>query len=205
MNKQLLNIFQGFQSLLIMSRPLDDTGFIAFGKLGKGSEAALNDIARLYKKEILFAIKRIVQHDELAKEIFMDTLQTLWEQKKAVAKMEKPVGWLLTIARKKAINKIRDEKVRSTVNPGELPLLKSTDNIEAAMEERELQKYIAMAEEKLPPRQRKVYRLRIRNGLSYKEIAKECGVSEHTIRNQLSKAMKILRQEVSRLMHLILI
>lgn len=188
-----------------MSRPLDDTGFIAFGKLGKGSEAALSDIARLYKKEILFAIKRIVQHDELAKEIFMDTLQTLWEQKKAVAKMEKPVGWLLTIARNKAINKIRDEKVRSTVNPDELPLLKSTDNIEAAMEERELQKYIAMAEEKLPARQRKVYRLRIRNGLSYKAIAKECGVSEHTIRNQLSNAMKILRQEVSRLMHLILI
>ncbi len=188
-----------------MPRTSDDNGYVYFNQLAEGSEVALENIARHYKRELLYMINRIVQHDELSKEVFMDTLQALWEQRKAVAKMEKPVGWLLTIARYKAINKLRDEKVKTTVNVDELPLLKSSDDVAARLEEKELQKYTAMAEEKLSPRERKVYRLRIKQGLSYKAIASELSVSEHTIRNQLSHAMKNLRNELRKLMQSVFI
>ena len=50
------------------------------------------------------------------------------------------------------------------------------------------------AVEDLPVRCRKVFLLCKRDGLSYREVAQTLGISEKTVENHVSKAMKALRK-----------
>jgi len=45
----------------------------------------------------------------------------------------------------------------------------------------------------LPEKCREVFLMSKRDGLKYEEIATELGISENTVRNQISKALKVLK------------
>ena len=46
----------------------------------------------------------------------------------------------------------------------------------------------------LPERCREIFLMSKRDGLKYEDIADELGISENTVRNQISKALKILKE-----------
>lgn len=46
----------------------------------------------------------------------------------------------------------------------------------------------------LPEKCREIFLMSKRDGLKYEEIADELGISENTVRNQISKALKILKE-----------
>lgn len=48
----------------------------------------------------------------------------------------------------------------------------------------------------LPPRMREVFELRRVENLSNKEIAEKLNLSEHTVKDQMKKALKILRPKI---------
>ena len=48
----------------------------------------------------------------------------------------------------------------------------------------------------LPEKCRQIFLMSKRDGLKYMEIADELGISENTVRNQISKALKILKDGV---------
>ena len=51
----------------------------------------------------------------------------------------------------------------------------------------------------LPEKCREVFILSKRDGLKYEEIAEELGLSVNTVRNQISKALKVLKEGVHKL------
>ena len=46
----------------------------------------------------------------------------------------------------------------------------------------------------LPEKCREIFLMSKRDGLKYEEIAQELGISENTVRNQISKALKTLKE-----------
>ena len=50
----------------------------------------------------------------------------------------------------------------------------------------------------LPEKCREVFILSKRDGLKYEEIAEELGLSVNTVRNQISKALKVLKEGVQK-------
>lgn len=56
-------------------------------------------------------------------------------------------------------------------------------------------RHLEKAKNKLTPRQREIFELNKEQGISASEIARHLGISEQTIYNQLSVALKILKQE----------
>jgi len=53
------------------------------------------------------------------------------------------------------------------------------------------------AVEELPPQQRQCVQLRVRDEMSYDQIARTLRISVHTVRNHLSQALKTLRRSLS--------
>ena len=51
----------------------------------------------------------------------------------------------------------------------------------------------------LPEKCREVFILSKRDGLKYEEIAEELGLSVNTVRNQISKALKVLKEGVHKI------
>ena len=56
----------------------------------------------------------------------------------------------------------------------------------------------------LPEKCRKVFLMAKRDGLRYEEIASELGISENTVRNQVSKALRILKEGVRKAVYFLL-
>lgn len=176
-----------------------------FAQLAADSQPALHAIAMRYEKMLMLRIEQIVHNPEWAREVLSDTIHTLWINRKEVAEKINPVAWLVVTARHKAINMIRNEKRKRTSSIEQFPLIESTYRIEIEIEEKELKKLIDLAAEKLAPREKLVYTLSIKNGLSRKEIAMQLNVSENTVKNQLRNAMIHLRKQLSKLINSILV
>jgi RNA polymerase sigma-70 factor (ECF subfamily) len=51
----------------------------------------------------------------------------------------------------------------------------------------------------LPEKCREIFILSKRDGLKYEEIAEELGLSVNTVRNQISKALKVLKEGIHKL------
>ena len=65
---------------------------------------------------------------------------------------------------------------------------------EEAMERSAVEARLWEAVEALPEMRRKCLLMAKRDGLSYKEIAQELGIAEHTVRNHISRALETLRE-----------
>ena len=170
-----------------------------FVQLATGSQAALYRIMLIYEKMLLRRIEQILHNEELTKEVFADTIHALWVNKEEVAERNNPIAWMVVTARHKAINKIRDEKRKNTFPLELFSNIESSVRIEIELEKKELRKLIEIAEEKLSQQEKLVYTLRIKDGLSRKEIAQKLNVSENTVRNQVRSALINLRKNLSKM------
>jgi RNA polymerase sigma-70 factor (ECF subfamily) len=70
------------------------------------------------------------------------------------------------------------------------------DNLQ---ERSEIEARLWTAIDSLPEKCREVFLLSKRDGLKYEEIAAELGISENTVRNQISKALKMLKEGVRKI------
>lgn len=172
-----------------------------FEQLAAGSEPALQQIGLLYEQILLQQVKQFVKNEEVSKEIVADTMHALWINRTELAAHPNPVGWMVVTARNKAINTMRDKKIKTTISLDLFPALETADRIEAEMEAKELQRFIALAVEKLAPREKLVFILSRKHGLNKKEIAERLAVSENTVKNQLYNALVNIRKHLSKLMH----
>ena len=66
-------------------------------------------------------------------------------------------------------------------------------------ERSEIEARLWTAIDSLPEKCREIFLLSKRDGLKYEEIAIELGISENTVRNQISKALKILKEGVRKI------
>lgn len=102
-------------------------------------------------------------------------------------------AYLFTIARNTASKLFRKEKIYSSVPVNELPAWRILDGGQDVVEfanTRLQDELIAEAIAELPGRCRKILLLRVADGFSPIEIADKLGVSESTVRTQLTRGLK---------------
>ena len=79
------------------------------------------------------------------------------------------------------------------------------DSVSEHIATTELQEAIKKALDNLPPQCRKVFELSRNEQMSYAEIAQELGITNNTIENHISKALKLMRIELSEFLTLLII
>ncbi len=129
--------------------------------------------------------------DDLVQESFARILQARNAGRVGHAK-----SYLFTTARNAAFDQARRNKIvsiESVADFAELSVLEERpDAAETLTNEQELE-MLAAAIEALPQRCRLVVKLRKLHGLSYQEIARQLGISVHTVNAQLAKGMTLCR------------
>ncbi len=174
-------------------------GNALFQELGKNSEEALMRIHEQFFSQLMEYSFEIVIDKELAKEIAMDTLQILWQNRKTVASMVNPVGWLFKCAHHKSLNELKAKRRKNIVSMSGDYDPEGPGNIENELEAKELSSFINLAMEKLPAQQKKIIQLSKDYGMNRKEIARHCNISESTVKNQITEARRHLRNTLEQL------
>jgi len=136
----------------------------------------------------------LVKDQGEAKDVVQTSFIKLWEQRSHYREEEAAKAFLYKVVYRLGLNEIRNHKVRSRHHdqlkiPGEEP-------VRFPAEDKELREKIRAAVDILPERCREVF-VKVRlEGMKYREVATEMGISEKTVETQLLRAMKSLRQRL---------
>ena len=159
------------------------------------------DFEKLYKlyypKMFAFA-KNYVQANEDAENIVHDVFLSLWERKEEIEISFTLTTYLFTLVKNRCLNFLRHKLIEEEYNSQmkeelgfKLYALEAFDY--SYQSEEELQEIIRRALDTLPERCREIFIKSRIEGLKYKEISDELGISVNTVENQMVTALKKLR------------
>ena len=146
-----------------------------------------------------FSLKFLPSEDD-AREVVHMVFINLWEKRNSLDTSTSLKSYLFTSVHNRSMNMIRDRKKFSDE---EIPEIPSETSIQAQMESMELEEKINTVIASLPEKCREVFELSRFEGLKYGEIAEKLNISVKTVENQMSKALKILRDKLAKYLSLL--
>lgn len=152
-----------------------------------------------------FARKYLGDMDS-SKEIVHSVFVRLWENR-AEFDWEKPAkSYLFTSVYNRSMNFIRDNRRFISGEPDTLQEeITDTSEFSDTLEVAELESRIKSALQNLPEKCRQVFELNRFGGKKYAEIADQLGISLKTVETHMSKALKILREELRDYLYVLLL
>jgi len=156
------------------------------------NEASFVALYNCYWYEALSFARQLVQDDFIAEDIVQNIFISLWKRK-ASLQIDQPIAQYIKRAIKFAVaTYIRDQSRKGTI-----PLSSLEDAIhadaDAPLLHRELLHKLTHFIRQLPDQNQKVYHMRFHHALDNPQIAILLGISEKTVRNQLSLALRRIR------------
>jgi RNA polymerase sigma-70 factor (ECF subfamily) len=143
------------------------------------------DFRTYYRPLCLYALHYLGDTDS-AEDVVQECFSVLWQQERPVGS---PKAWLYAAVRNRCI-----DVMRKAGKTEPLPCdLDGPISDEEAENRSSVEARLWTAVEALPEMRRKCLLMAKRDGLSYKEIADELNISEHTVRNHISRALETLR------------
>lgn len=183
------------------SRNRDQELISVVQKIAQGDQAAL---AALYDSTNRLAyglILRVLGDASSAEEVLLDVYTQIWRQASNYdTSRGGPLAWLMTIARSRAIDRLRSGwQDRQRKEP--LDLLNDRETEAASPEENtvaaERQKFVRTALSSLSPEQREVIELAYYGGLSHSEIAIKLNQPLGTVKTRTRLGMMKLREALA--------
>ncbi len=160
-------------------------------------EKAIELLFQMYYAYLCQAVYKILGDPSLVEDLVQDVFYELWRKKDQLNINISIKAYLRRAAVNKALNFIRDQKIKFE-DEDRAPVQESKINsVVQKMEAAELQSRIDEVIDGLPDRCRVVFVLSRYEEMSYQEIADQLDISVKTVENQVSKALKILRAELS--------
>ena len=166
-------------------------------RVAQGDERAFLTLYDCYVSRIYGLTVRILGDPMLAEEATQDTFLKLWSRAHTyLAERGSLLLWLLTIARRTALDRLRLERRRPTLSDSNDPTeaLQTIPNGDSLPEENRWRS-MHFAVQALSPEHRQVIELAYYQGLSQSEIAEVLGWPLGTVKTRLRAAMDHLRQD----------
>jgi len=169
--------------------------------LKKGSYDSFDQLYEIYADLLYGFTLDLIKSPSEAKDILQETFTRIWINRENISTDYPFKAYLYKIARNLILNSFR--KQMSSIAFEEYicseEYQKNTDNnIEKEIYFDEFYKNLEKAKYELPDRQREIFELNREQGMSIAEIADNLNLSEQTVKNHLTLALKNLRQKLSK-------
>lgn len=157
-------------------------------------ESALVALYDRYAGMLSSVLNRILRDTQAAEEILQDIFYQLWRTASQFDPSRGSLpGWLLVIARNRAISRLRRHNPSQGEELVDNMVLLPT-NIESAVAQRQLLGRVKAALENLPKEQRDAIELAYFQGLTHSEIARRTGDPLGTVKTRLRSAVETLKR-----------
>lgn len=184
-----------FLSLMEKKEMFNDK--LLVNQLMVGNHKAFRKLFDTYRNDLYKFSLSMVHSKTYAEEIVQDVFLKVWIKRESLNPDMSFKSYLFTITRnitikflKKAANnqKLREEIFYKSQ--------KITNSTERYIRESELEIIKREALNKLSTKRLLIFEMSRNEGKSYEAIAEELGISPHTVRNQMSKALETLRNSL---------
>jgi RNA polymerase sigma-70 factor (ECF subfamily) len=158
-------------------------------------EAALEALYDRYAGLLSSVLNRILRDTQAAEEILQDIFFQLWRTASQFdASRGSLPGWLMVIARNRAISRLRHHNPAAGEELFENTLVLLPMSLESAITQKELMGRVKVAMEALPKEQRAAVELAYFEGLTHSEIAERTGDPLGTVKTRLRTALETLKR-----------
>lgn len=188
-----------------MPDPLSDTEQELLAAIKRGEQGALSKLFHKHYPLLLSDVYRLIKDEDTCKDIAQEVFVELWNKRETLDVHTSLRAYLRRAAVNRALNHIKtskrmvfDDDTQNWAEAGESP--ENTIEIHNRAENRE--QVLRQAIDALPEKCRLVFSLSRFDNMSHKEIAEKLGISVKTIENQITKAMKLLREALRGYAHL---
>lgn len=166
--------------------------------LAKDDQLAFAEIYNRYAESLTGFVSSKLSSLDDARDIIHDVFLKLWNDRKRLTINKNFKAYLFTSVRNLIIDKFRKNAIRENYADMVLALQASADSgIEEQLSVKELNQQISKALNKMAPREKEIYHLSREENLSNKQIAEKLGLSEQTVKNQISIALKHLKSSLN--------
>lgn len=164
--------------------------------LRRGEEAGLRQIFDRHYPLLLGDLYRYIPDEDTCKDLAQEVFVELWRKRETLEIHTSLRAYLRRAAINKALNFIKVNRRTALEEGGDWDHAEdsSASDISHKEEQENMEKVLLAAIEQLPEKCRLVFSLSRFEQLSHREIAEQLGISVKTIENQITKAMKFLRE-----------
>jgi len=164
----------------------------------QGNERVYETVFRKYYQALCNYACGILKDIDDAEEVVQSIFLKLWEQREVIEINVSLKSYLYRAVHNTCMNRLKHLKIQDSYRQYVGKYLEDTfDSATDMMSKNELENRISQALEKLPEQCRIIFKMSRFEELKYQEIADKLGLSIKTIENQIGKALRIMRTELS--------
>lgn len=163
--------------------------------LRAGDEQAYKRLFYLYYANLVVYAGSFLKDRAEAEDVVQEFFITFWHEKKHYNVTHDLEGYLYRSVRNLCLNYIRDDKRRQVKFADYV--IEETEDFKFTLEEMEEREEIQRAIDLLPEQCRLIFTLCCLESMKYQDAADMLGVSINTVRTQMTRAFKSLRDSLS--------
>lgn len=169
-----------------------------FLRLKNGDANAFVALYDRYWTSLFLHARKLLRDDNEAEDVVQELFSKLWLKRETLDITGSVAAYLYSSVRRRVLNVIVHKKIVTDyaaslqvfAREGELV----TDDW---LREKELAQLIEKEIQALPEKMRQVFELSRKQHFTYAEIAQQLGITEHTVKSQVSNALRILRLKLN--------
>ena len=164
-------------------------------KIRKGDVKAFDILFARYSKKIYAFALRYLKSDVESEGVVQDVFMFIWNNRKNIRTNTSFKSYLFTIS----INNIRKIFRRESYRTkfiSDSEFIQEENSMDDQLEYAFLLEQVDKLIDDMPERRRNIFIKSRKLGMSSKEIAKELGITPGTVDNQISEAIKFLRERI---------
>ena len=158
-------------------------------------EKSFNTLIDLLWEPMMIYAASIIMDDTMAKDLVQDVWADYWQRKEEID-VQNIKAYLYKAIRYRCYNHFRDKKFNETQLEAAKAIFIVPD-VEQHQDVIELSKWINRTIESLPKRCQEVFKLSRINDINNVEIAKQLNISQRSVENQISLALRKLRKDLT--------
>lgn len=179
---------------------------ILIGEIRIGNEAVFERVFRQYYAPLCRYARPLLGDADEAEEVVQGVFLTIWERRDSLLITTSLKAYLYRAVHNRCLNRLSQQANQASHREQAAAELytDATSPTQALLAD-ELSSRLQRAIGLLPEQCRRVFELSRFEELSYKEIADRLGIAAKTVENQIGKALRILRTELSDYLPLLLL
>jgi RNA polymerase sigma-70 factor (ECF subfamily) len=168
-----------------------------FRRLSEGDVNAFTEIFNFYEPRLYPFVLKMTKSENIAEEVVQEVFIKLWTNRVSLARIENPGGYIFRAASNQTITHLRSKARQMSLAKAVAHSGGEESNItEESLQLKELQSLVHEAVEQLPPQRKLIYTLSRQKGLKNDEIAEQLGISISTVKNQLTEALRFIKEQL---------